>query len=183
MAMSTFVKWNIARSPKLTELSDMLSRLLVAGLVSAIVATAIIGVAAQAPSRGGEAIEITGPVRVIEGDTVDVYVAGSRVLIGLIGIKAPRGNTRCGVDSANFLRNLMQSAGRLSLSEDPNYQFDSRKRRMYYLTLGRNRSAAVEMVRAGMATQDGTGKEADEIAAAAASWSTTTGCPPLGGLP
>ncbi|MQA28759.1 MAG: hypothetical protein GEU82_02820 [Luteitalea sp.] len=130
-------------------------------------------VVAQAPPRGSGAVEITGPVRVIDGDTFEVYINGRQTAIGIIGIKAFRANSPCGRRAARFTQALVNFINglevpiRLRFEEDPVHTFDARKRRMYYLKLPGGISAALALVSAGLADPDGTGEEAAELSLAA----------------
>jgi endonuclease YncB( thermonuclease family) len=137
---------------------------------------------AQAPPRGSGEVQITGFVRVIDGDTLEIYVNGKRTGVGLIGIKAPLGNTACGKSAAQFLQGLLGQQGGSRLVEDLDYTFDPRKRRMYYLRLPGNASGAAEMARAGLVTPTHEGLEAGEVEAAAneaAAEPVRRGCAPL----
>jgi endonuclease YncB( thermonuclease family) len=126
------------------------------------------GIRAQAPPPGSGPFDISGFVRVIDGDTFEVYIQGRQTGVGIIGITSPMGNTPCGRAATNFLRRLIGGGG-IRLEEDPTFAFDVRKRRMYYTQLpDRASSAAVEMARAGLVKPDGRGVEAKAIAAAAA---------------
>ena len=69
-------------------------------VVVALVLSVGPSVSAQAPSRGAGPLNVSGPVRVIDGDTLEVYIDGRQTAIGVIGIKAPRGNTACGRKAA-----------------------------------------------------------------------------------
>lgn len=132
-------------------------------------------VSAQAPARGTGPIEITGPIRVIDGSTFEVVINGRRTGIGLIGIKAPAGNTACGRAAAALFQSLTN--GRMRLEEDLKVTFDARKRRMYYLRLPSGVSAALEMARAGFASPDGDSDEADDLLTAVQSAiSRSLGC-------
>jgi len=122
---------------------------------------------AQAPGRGSGDVQIKGFVRVIDGDTLEIYINGKRTGVGLIGIKAPRGNSACGKSATQHLQSLLAQQGGPRLVEDLDYTFDSRKRRMYYLRLPGNVSGAAEMARAGLATPTHEGLEAGEVESAA----------------
>lgn len=145
-----------------------------APLVAAMVLGVLSGVAAQAPLRGTGSVEITGPVRVVDGDTFELYINGRQTAIGLIGIKAPRANSNCGKQAAQLTQALVnyvngiQATVKLRFEEDLNHTFDARKRRMYYLTLPDGQSAAVALVAAGLADPDGTGRERQQLLDAAA---------------
>jgi len=123
---------------------------------------------AQAPPPGSGPIDFAGFVRVIDGDTFEIYIDGHQSGLGIVGIKVPMGNTACGRLATGFLESLIGGAG-IRLEEDPIASaYDPRKRRMYRLLLPDGRSAAIEIAQAGFALPDGEGIEANEIAAAAA---------------
>jgi endonuclease YncB( thermonuclease family) len=129
-------------------------------------------ISAQAPPKGSGHVEITGPVRVIDGDTIEVYINGRQTGIGIIGVRVPRANSRCGRQAAEFTQELingftLEKKIKLRFEEDDDDAFDGRKRRKYYLKLPGGVSAALELVRAGLAEPDGTGKEKDQLDAAA----------------
>ncbi len=122
---------------------------------------------AQAPPRGSGDITFPGFVRAIEGDTFEAWIRGSRVGIGLIGVRAPMGNTACGRSAIALAQNLVR--GGVRLEEDLNITFDDRKRRMYYLKRpGDGALIALALVSAGVARADGTGREAAALLAAQA---------------
>src|SRR5687767_12379973 len=81
-----------------------------------------------APPLGSGDIDHQGFVRVIDGDTVEVRIAGSLVGIGFIGVEAPMGNTDCGKQATAKLWSLV--AAGLYAAEDPETAFDERGRRM-----------------------------------------------------
>jgi hypothetical protein len=60
-----------------------------------------------APPPGSGPVDVSSFVRVIDGDTIEAYLGGTRAGIGLIGVDAPMGNTACGRDAA-ALRTLVQ---------------------------------------------------------------------------
>jgi endonuclease YncB( thermonuclease family) len=121
---------------------------------------------AQAPPPGSGPIEFKGFVRVVDGDSVEIYVNGSRIGIGIVGIRTPMGNTSCGQDATGYLWSLL-STPPVRFEEDPvAAAFDRRKRRMYRLVLHDGRSAAVVMAEAGYAMPTGEGIETNDIAAA-----------------
>lgn len=121
---------------------------------------------AQAPPKGSGPIDITGPVRVIDGDTIEVFHERRRIGVGLIGVRAPQGNTSCGRQATEFLQTLLENGVRLE--EDPNFTFDTRNRRMYRaLTLVGRTSVVIALVRSGFAVPDGQGSESTAIAAEA----------------
>ena len=150
----------------------MATRSVVATIAGILLALAI-GLEAQAPPKGSGTLEVTGPVRVIDGDTFEVYIGGRQVAIGIIGIKAPRVNTRCGRKAAELMNQLANGSDGLTgpitlrFDEDESITFDTRKRRMYHLTLPVGVSAAAELVRAGLADVDGSAPEDLALSAAA----------------
>jgi endonuclease YncB( thermonuclease family) len=106
-------------------------------------------------------------VRVIDGDTVEIYINGHQTGIGIVGIKAPEGNTPCGRQASAYLAQLL-STKKVRLEDDPiTPAFDKKKRRMFRLVLSDGRSAAVALAEGGFARPDGGGIEANDIAAAA----------------
>jgi endonuclease YncB( thermonuclease family) len=120
---------------------------------------------AQAPPKGSGPIEIMGPVRVIDGDTLELYLDGHQTAIGIVGIKAPRANTACGQKAAELIQQLVSTIDgreapvKLRFEEDPIVTFDARHRRMYRLVLPDGSSAAHTLVKAGLAEPDGTGED------------------------
>jgi endonuclease YncB( thermonuclease family) len=121
----------------------------------------------QAPPKNSGPVDITDFVRVIDGDTLEVFHDGRRIGIGLIGVRAPQGNTECGRQAARFLQSLLENG--VYLEEDPDLTFDSRNRRMYRAsTRGDMRSVAVALAEAGFVIPDGRGLEQAAIAAAVA---------------
>jgi endonuclease YncB( thermonuclease family) len=138
--------------------------------VLGIVLMALAGVgipSAQAPGRGQGTVTITGPVRVIEADTLEVYIRGARVGVRIPGIKVPRGNTPCGREASAFVRQLLSSGA--FLDEELRLPvLDSRYLRLYRVTTPAGRPVAAELAHAGFAVADpGTADAADypEIAA------------------
>jgi glucose/arabinose dehydrogenase/endonuclease YncB( thermonuclease family) len=121
-----------------------------------------------APPAGSGAVEASGFIRVIDGDTIETWIDGKRVGIGLIGTSAPMGNTDCGRVAAALLRTLVTGAGGigrgpLRLDEDLAFTFDARGRRMYYASNRDGRSIAEELVRAGVARAEGSGRERNRL--------------------
>jgi endonuclease YncB( thermonuclease family) len=114
----------------------------------------------------GTMLRVSGPVRVIEGDTLDVNIQGERTGVGLIGILAPQGNTTCGREAIAQLRLLTQDG--IDLDVDPSILFDERGRRMYYALTPDGQSIALALVQAGVVRADGTGREAVQLAEAEA---------------
>src|SRR4029434_123368 len=119
-------------------------RIMFRAAVALLIGTAANTAAAQAPPPGSGSVHFTGFVRVIDGDTLEVYINGHQTGCGIIGIKAPMGNTTCGLAAASALWELMAESN-ITLEEDPEIAFDSRLRRMYYIVLADGSSAAVKM--------------------------------------
>jgi endonuclease YncB( thermonuclease family) len=118
------------------------------------------GTIAQAPPPGSGTVRITGPVRVIEGDTLEVNIEGRRVGVGVIGIVAPAGNTGCGRQAIQFAYSLLDAG--VELEEDPGVPaFDRAKRRMYRVRLLPSRTPlALALASAGFANADPNAQEA-----------------------
>jgi endonuclease YncB( thermonuclease family) len=134
--------------------------------MATIVAAILLSLIGAPPSSEGPAtIEIVGPVRVIDGDTLEVFVDGHQTAIGIIGIKAPRANSPCGVRAAQHLQRLVSDVnGRgapvtLRFVADAVVTHDARHRRMYHLWLADGSSAAQILVASGLAEPDGIGDE------------------------
>ena len=53
-------------------------------------------------------------MRVIDGDTLEVYIDGRQIAIGIIGIKAPRVNSRCGRKAAELMNELANGSDGLA---------------------------------------------------------------------
>jgi len=100
-------------------------------------------------------------VRVIVGDTLEIWRRGGRVGVGLIGIDAPEGNTPCGIEASARLQRLVSDGARLV--RDRAIRFDERWRRMLYAYKPDGRSIAVKMVRSGSAYATGEGVERDRL--------------------
>jgi endonuclease YncB( thermonuclease family) len=132
----------------------------------ALAFTSMIALAGQAPPPGSGSFDIAGPVRVIDGDTLEVYIEGRRVGVGLIGVDAPLGNTACGRRATEMLRQL--TSERIDLEEDLALSFDARHRRLYYVSAPRSASVAFDLVAAGLARPNGLGREQAALATAAA---------------
>ena len=141
-------------------------RRLSCGFVAVCAASLLsIDASGQAPPLGSGTLAIPGGVRVIDGDTVEVYVSGRRIGIGLIGIRAPMGNTPCGREATAMLESLV--AGGAFMDEHPELFLDTRRRRLYYGRRASNgQSIAVQLARAGVVESTGVGREAPQIAAA-----------------
>lgn len=115
------------------------------------------------PPGDGSPIELTSFVRAVDGDTVDTRTEYGRLGVGIIGIKAPPGNTPCGRQAGEYLQQLL-SGGGVQLVEEPGVRFDARSRRLYHMNTGDGRSVAAEMVAAGFATADGQGSNRETLA-------------------
>ena len=128
----------------------------------------------QAPPRGSGPVDLPGNLRVVEADTFEAHVAGRQIGIGLIGVKAPMGNTPCGQAAIAIVQALLKKG--IHLDEDLTLTFDDRQRRMYYGLINGS-SLALQMVQAGLARADGNGKEAGLLRASeAAARSAGAGC-------
>src|SRR5688572_9395431 len=109
----------------------MASRLVTAALAATMLTSAP-AVGAQAPPKGSGSIEISGPIRVVDGDTFEVYIGGRQVAIGLIGVKAIRANTPCGRKAAELMQELVNTRDGvevplgLRFEEDLAHTFDAR---------------------------------------------------------
>ena len=121
--------------------------------------------AAQAPERGTGRLSPPGPVRVIDGDTLEVRLGGGLFGVRLIGIDAPEGNTPCGRKAAALLETLVGNG--VTFDEDLDLTFDRLTLRLYYGTAANGASLAIELVVAGLARPDGTGLERAALQAAA----------------
>jgi glucose/arabinose dehydrogenase len=109
-------------------------------------------------------VRVSGPIRVIDGDTLETAVDGKRTGVGVIGINAPPGNTDCGRAAAAALQALVQNGIRLEV--DPDLTLDDRGRRLYYVLTGDGRSVALELATAGLVAPLDQGRERDALATA-----------------
>jgi glucose/arabinose dehydrogenase/endonuclease YncB( thermonuclease family) len=135
---------------------------------------------ALAVKRGPK--DLRGYVRVIDGDTLDVYLDGQRVPVGVIGVRTPQGNTDCGIQAAQQLRQLVK--GGVRLEEDSTLAIDGRFRRMYRAVTLDGRSIADDLVRNGFAKTDGKGDYKRDLAQAESDASSAAqGCIWKDGLP
>jgi endonuclease YncB( thermonuclease family) len=102
---------------------------------------------------------VTGSIRVIEADTVEIRIAGHQVGVGFTGIRAPMGNTPCGQQAITRLVSLLARGLRLEEDEDLSLAFDERGRRMYHaLSKTDGSSLEAELVRTGFAHSSGRGR-------------------------
>jgi endonuclease YncB( thermonuclease family) len=119
-----------------------------------------------APPAGSGPVDVTGFIRVIEADTVEVRIEGRRVGVGFVGIEAPMGNTACGRRAIDRLVSLLARGLRLEEDEDPDLTFDQRGRRMYHaVSRADGSSLAAELVRTGFARSSGRGRHRAALAA------------------
>jgi endonuclease YncB( thermonuclease family) len=108
---------------------------------------------AQAPDRGPATVTINGPVRVIEADTLEVSIRGTRVGVRIAGIRVPRGNTPCGREASAVVRQLLSSGA--WLDEEPRLAPVARGwLRLYRVTTPTGRSVAAELAHAGLAAAE-----------------------------
>lgn len=119
-------------------------------------------VAAQAPERGHGSITVQGPVRVIEGDTLELNIDGRRFGVKIIGIKAPEGNTACGREAIAATEQLVAEG--IFLDEDLALpSFDGRLLRLYQLRTAAGVPLAAELARAGLARTEPSHKGARDL--------------------
>lgn len=96
---------------------------------------------------------VTGPVRVIEADTLEIQVDGRRLGVAVAGIVAPPGNTACG--RAAIAATYALVADGVELQEDLGLPtLNKRLLRVYRVSLSAGRSLAEELVRGGYAWPD-----------------------------
>jgi endonuclease YncB( thermonuclease family) len=105
--------------------------------------------------------QVDGYVRAIQGDTLDARKALKRVGIGIVGVKAPSGNTACGREATAFVQRLVSDGVRLV--EEPGLVYDERKRRMYHVETPDGTSIAEALVSAGLAQAHGRGSNRDKL--------------------
>jgi len=105
---------------------------------------------AQAPARGTGPQSVNGFVRVIEADTLEVTINGTRVGVLIAGITAPPGNTPCGRAAIKATQALV--AGGVELQEDLALPaFDRRLLRIYRVVNPSGRLVSEELARSGFA--------------------------------
>ena len=102
--------------------------------------------------------------RVIDGNSLDVVINGSRVAVGLLGIDVPQGNTDCGRAATALLKTLVKGGLFLEDDTDPKFTIDGRKRRMYQPVTKDGRLITEELVKAGLARATGEGKHSSALA-------------------
>jgi hypothetical protein len=116
---------------------------------------------AQGPPRGTGWMPVTGPVRVIEANTLEIQVDGRRVGVAVAGILAPPGNTACGLEAIAAAEELV--ADGIELQEDLGLPtINKRLLRVYRVSLASGRSLAEELALGGYAKPDPDAKTALE---------------------
>jgi endonuclease YncB( thermonuclease family) len=106
-------------------------------------------------------------MRVIEADTLEIWVNGARIGVGIIGIKAPAGNTACGREAIDVVTQLVGSG--IWLDEDLALPaFDRRYRRLYRLTTAGGLPVAAELAMAGLVESEPADKQSQDYPAIAA---------------
>jgi endonuclease YncB( thermonuclease family) len=123
--------------------------------------TALWATAALAQTAALPSAQLQGHIRAIQGDTLDGYNARGRAGIGIVGIKAPSGNTVCGREATAFAQELISEG--VELWEEPGLVLDRRNRRMYHVILPDGRSLAEVLVAAGLARADGQATNRDRL--------------------
>jgi len=108
--------------------------------------------------------DVRGFVNVADGDTLDAWIRGQRIAVGLLGITTPMGNTACGRDAISALRALLK--GGVHLEDDPTITFDSRLRRMYRAYALDGTDVAVALARQGVVVGNGGGQHGSDVLAA-----------------
>ena len=108
---------------------------------------------AQVPPRGSGWMPVTGFVRVIEADTLEIEVDGRRMGIAVAGIIGPPGNTSCGLEAIHAAESLV--ADGIELQEDLGLPTVSKRLlRVYRVNLRSGRSLAEELKLAVFARPD-----------------------------
>ena len=139
----------------------------VLGIVVTTLAAVVLPTA-QAPDRIHGQLTVRGPVRVIEGDTLEVSINGMRVGVRIPGITVPRGNTPCGRQASAAMRELL-SSGAILDDEIRLSPRDNRGLSLLRVTTPGGRPVAAELVAAGLAIADpsnGNAADFDDIVAA-----------------
>jgi endonuclease YncB( thermonuclease family) len=90
-------------------------------------------------------------VRVIEGDTLEVWIDGIRLAVGVVGIKAPPGNTPCGKQAIAAVTALLAGSTWFDIDIKTS-KLDKRYRRLYRVTTSNGQSLAIELAREGLAS-------------------------------
>src|SRR5215467_11829523 len=84
---------------------------------------------AQAPSGDAPLVEAQ-ITRVVDGDTLDAQVNGTRTPVGYIGVSVPDLNQPCGKEA--LARNQELTAQGVLLQSDPLYSVDDHHRILFY---------------------------------------------------
>jgi endonuclease YncB( thermonuclease family) len=119
---------------------------------------------AQIPTRNAAPLTVSGPVRVIEGDTLEVSVRGVRVGVRIAGIRVPPGNTECGRQASAAVRQLLSSGARLD-EEHRLPLVSNRLLRVFRVTTADGRPVAAELTLAGLAVAEPADGEASDYPA------------------
>jgi endonuclease YncB( thermonuclease family) len=133
--------------------------------VLGVVLTTLVAVgipSAQAPDRLHGPLTVRGPVRVIEGDTLEVSINGMRVGVRIPGITVPRGNTPCGRQASAAMRELL-SSGALLDDEIRLSPRDNRGLSQLRVTNAAGRAVAAELAAAGLAIADSANENAADF--------------------
>lgn len=94
------------------------------------------------------AVEAT-VTRVIDGSSLDAYVAGRRTAVGYLGIETPNRHEFCGQEA--MVRNHELAGTAVLLEDDPSHQFDAIGRRLYYAYTLDGQSIEEILLREGLA--------------------------------
>ena len=116
-----------------------------------------------APPGGSGSVDVAGYTRGIDGDTLETWINGAQVGIGLIGVDVFEANTVCGAQAADYLQGMLY--GGFHAEEELGYVFDSRLRRMYYVYTPAGESIAHALIAAGLGHATGEGRDAAELKA------------------
>ncbi len=116
-----------------------------------------------APPAGSGPVDVAGFTRGIDGHTLETWIDGAQVGIGLIGVDVFEANTVCGAQAAGFLQGMLY--GGFHAEEDAELIFDEDLRRMYYVYTPDGASLAHALVQSGLAVATGEGRDADELLA------------------
>lgn len=146
----------------------MLTRFTPALTLAVLALSAQVVLAQSAPSTASPSgmTEVRGFVRVVDGDTMEAWVNGQRLGMGLLGVSAPMGNTSCGRTAKDALRSLVM--GGVNLEEDPGGTREERFRLLYNVFTLDGRLIAEELARAGVGQPTGEGAYAARIVSASA---------------
>jgi endonuclease YncB( thermonuclease family) len=101
------------------------------------------------PAWGAPAFIEATVTRVIDGMTLDAYVAGQRTAIRYLGAESLPSNQPCGTEA--LARNRQLAGTRVLLEEDSKYQFDGAGQQLYYAYTADGQSIDATLVREGLA--------------------------------